>query len=355
MSCSGDSASPDNAPSLLLRGRCEASPTTHVLSTRDVRGGRLVLWPWPCWRVRWGGCTCPVRHERPGRGGVCHRDTGRRAGRARPGGVRFRDPRGRRASDRVGVRGRGVPADGGPRRRPQPEHARGTPAAGDSGLAGVPARPASAGPVDGVGHRGRGRSDCAAGRPTRIAGRRGRGALSRGAPRRCTTAWSRRSIGWIRSRAVRPSCSSPTARTGTAPRRPRPCVDRARRSRALVYSVAVGKTRPPLLADLASVSGGRSIQIRGMEGLEGALTAVASELRRQYLIGYVPERRPGDTAERWRSISVRLTGRTPPACRCGRERGTRGDDGAVRKSRSRRPSVKKGSSGLADAPWPRGE
>lgn len=85
-------------------------------------------------------------------------------------------------------------------------------------------------------------------------------------------------------------------------------LDRARRSRALVYSVAVGRTRPPLLEDLASVSGGRSIQVRSMEGLEGALTAVASELRRQYLLGYVPERRPGDTADRWRSISVRLTG-----------------------------------------------
>jgi Ca-activated chloride channel family protein len=88
-------------------------------------------------------------------------------------------------------------------------------------------------------------------------------------------------------------------------------VDRARRSRALVYGVAVGKTQPPLLRDLASVSGGRSIHIRNMEGLEGALAAVAGELRRQYLIGYVPERRPGDTAERWRAISVRLTGRTP--------------------------------------------
>ena len=85
-------------------------------------------------------------------------------------------------------------------------------------------------------------------------------------------------------------------------------LERARRSRALVYSVAVGKAHPPLLADLASVSGGRFIEVHRMEGLEGALTAVASELRRQYLLGYVPERRPGDTAERWRSISVRLTG-----------------------------------------------
>ena len=85
-------------------------------------------------------------------------------------------------------------------------------------------------------------------------------------------------------------------------------LDRARRSRALVYSVAVGKTRPPLLAELASVSGGRFIEVHRMEGLEGALAAVASELRGQYLLGYVPERRPGDTAERWRSISVRLTG-----------------------------------------------
>ena len=84
-------------------------------------------------------------------------------------------------------------------------------------------------------------------------------------------------------------------------------VERARRSPALVYSVAVGKTRPQLLTDLASVSGGRALQIRAMEGLEGALTAVASELRRQYLLGYVPQRRPGDTADRWRAISVRLT------------------------------------------------
>jgi VWFA-related protein len=100
-------------------------------------------------------------------------------------------------------------------------------------------------------------------------------------------------------------------------------LDRARRSRALVYSVAVGKTRPPLLTDLALVSGGRSIEVRRMEGLEGALTAVASELRRQYLLGYVPDRRPGDTAERWRSISVRLTGSARAAGKDGLQVRTR--------------------------------
>ena len=90
-------------------------------------------------------------------------------------------------ADRVGVRGRGVPADGGPRRRPQPEHARGAAAAGDSGLAGVPARAASAGPVDGVGHRGRRRGDCAHGLAARITGGCRCGALSvehHGPPRR---------------------------------------------------------------------------------------------------------------------------------------------------------------------------
>jgi VWFA-related protein len=100
-------------------------------------------------------------------------------------------------------------------------------------------------------------------------------------------------------------------------------LDRARRSRALVYSVAVGKTRPPLLAELASVSGGRFIEVHRMEGLEGALAAVASELRGQYLLGYVPERRPGGHG---RTVALHLRSADGPARPgAGRPAGPRAD------------------------------
>jgi VWFA-related protein len=81
-------------------------------------------------------------------------------------------------------------------------------------------------------------------------------------------------------------------------------LDRVRRSHALVYSVAVGKTRPAILAEMAAVSGGRSLHARDVRGLEPALAAIASELGHQYLLGYVPGR--PETEPRWRSITVRV-------------------------------------------------
>ena len=83
-------------------------------------------------------------------------------------------------------------------------------------------------------------------------------------------------------------------------------LERVRRSNALVYGIGVGKTRAPILAEMAAVSGGRSIQVRDAEALEPALASIARELSQQYLLGYAPLRRPGGEA-RWRSITVRLT------------------------------------------------
>jgi Ca-activated chloride channel family protein len=83
-------------------------------------------------------------------------------------------------------------------------------------------------------------------------------------------------------------------------------VERARRSSALIYPIAFGRERPPLLAELAVLSGGRSFLLRDARDLEKTLAAIAKELRYQYLIGYSPTE-PLVRGERaWRSIGVRL-------------------------------------------------
>ena len=84
-------------------------------------------------------------------------------------------------------------------------------------------------------------------------------------------------------------------------------IERVRRSNALVYGIGVGKTRAPILAEMAAVSGGRSLQVRNAEALEPALATVARELEHQYLLGYAPPARRTGSESKWRSITVRLT------------------------------------------------
>ena len=85
-------------------------------------------------------------------------------------------------------------------------------------------------------------------------------------------------------------------------------LDRARRSNALIYPIAFGKERPPLLAELAVVTGGRSFQLRDVKELKSTLATIARELRYQYLIGYSP--READ-APGWHSIRVTLKNAKP--------------------------------------------
>lgn len=86
-------------------------------------------------------------------------------------------------------------------------------------------------------------------------------------------------------------------------------VDRARHSQALIYPITIGKNRPPLAAELAVVSGGRSFLLKDARGLDETFSSIARELRYQYLLGYTPKTpgRPG--AHQWRSIRVRLKNR----------------------------------------------
>jgi len=82
-------------------------------------------------------------------------------------------------------------------------------------------------------------------------------------------------------------------------------VDRARRSNVLAYPIAIGKGRPPALAELASVTGGHSFTVDDPKKLDAAVGTIARELRSQYLLGYVPARAPASAAE-WRAIDVNV-------------------------------------------------
>jgi Ca-activated chloride channel family protein len=82
-------------------------------------------------------------------------------------------------------------------------------------------------------------------------------------------------------------------------------LEQARRSRALVYPIAIGRTRPPVLAEMAAASGGRSVLVPSIDALDATLRGIAEELHHQYLLGYAPPTGPSG----WRSITVQLVGR----------------------------------------------
>jgi Ca-activated chloride channel family protein len=78
----------------------------------------------------------------------------------------------------------------------------------------------------------------------------------------------------------------------------------ARRRDVLVYPIATGRTRPPIFAELAAVTGGRSFQAAERADLDAALNSIARELRHQYFLGYTP---PADERRGWRSIRVMVS------------------------------------------------
>lgn len=81
-------------------------------------------------------------------------------------------------------------------------------------------------------------------------------------------------------------------------------VERARRSNALIYPIAFGRTRSPLLAEVAVLTGGRSFLLRDVRDLEKTLAEVARELRYQYLLGYAPLNAIDPDTHEWRSIRI---------------------------------------------------
>jgi Ca-activated chloride channel homolog len=88
-------------------------------------------------------------------------------------------------------------------------------------------------------------------------------------------------------------------------------IARARRSNALVYPIAFGRERQPLLAELATVTGGRSFLLRDVNELEKTLATIARELRYQYLLGYSPSHAIEPGIREWRSIRVAVKNAKP--------------------------------------------
>lgn len=83
-------------------------------------------------------------------------------------------------------------------------------------------------------------------------------------------------------------------------------LERARRSDVMIYPIAFGRSRPPLFAELASLTGGRSFQPRTPADLNATMRSIANELRHQYLLGYTPSRPIVTGEEQWRAITVRV-------------------------------------------------
>ena len=83
-------------------------------------------------------------------------------------------------------------------------------------------------------------------------------------------------------------------------------VEQARRRDVLIYPVALGSTRPPLFAELAAATGGRSFHAREPGELVSTMGAIARELRFQYLLGYVPARAVL-AGPAWHAIDVTVT------------------------------------------------
>jgi len=86
-------------------------------------------------------------------------------------------------------------------------------------------------------------------------------------------------------------------------------LERARRSDAMVYPVALGRERErsALFAELAVLTGGRSLVARNRNEVTAAAQAIARELRTQYLIGYSPSHLRTEAAGEWRSIRVEVS------------------------------------------------
>ena len=88
-------------------------------------------------------------------------------------------------------------------------------------------------------------------------------------------------------------------------------IDRARRSHALIYPITLGKNRPPLAAELATVTGGRSFQLKDAKELDVTLSTIAREIRYQYLIGYTPGTPVAKGTREWRSLRVTVRNQAP--------------------------------------------
>lgn len=80
----------------------------------------------------------------------------------------------------------------------------------------------------------------------------------------------------------------------------------ARRSDVLIYPVAIGRHTSTLFPELASLTGGRSFQVRRREDAAATARTIVTELHDQYLLGYTPRRPASEGIGEWRSVRVEV-------------------------------------------------
>ena len=108
---------------------------------------------------------------------------------------------------------------------------------------------------------------------------------TRGARRRCTTPRSSAldAIQPAKGRRALVLLSDGTDRYSDT--RAADLVEQARRRDVLIYPIALGRARPPVFAELAAATGGRSFHAPEPRELVTTMTTIARELRFQYLLG----------------------------------------------------------------------
>lgn len=80
-------------------------------------------------------------------------------------------------------------------------------------------------------------------------------------------------------------------------------IGEARQRDVLVYPIAIGGARPPVLVELAAVTGARPSFVKDPRDLSAAFTSIARELRFQYLLGYSSTHKDSAQGE-WHAIQV---------------------------------------------------
>jgi VWFA-related protein len=82
-------------------------------------------------------------------------------------------------------------------------------------------------------------------------------------------------------------------------------IESARRSRAIVYAVAVAQQRggPQFLREISTVTGGRLLEVERTDDLAGVFVSVLSEFRQRYLLSYAPR---GVDTPGWHDLDVRV-------------------------------------------------
>jgi Ca-activated chloride channel family protein len=75
----------------------------------------------------------------------------------------------------------------------------------------------------------------------------------------------------------------------------------------MIYPVALARSASKLFLELAAVTGGRSFAARRRGDLDDTMRVIATELRHQYLLGYVPRRPLTENRGEWRAIRVEVS------------------------------------------------